>query len=252
LELGPTLERAWHIAKENVLQLLLFGLVLMGVQMGIGVVSMLFEALRVAAPNNVPLMISTQSAGFVLQQVLGALVTAVGVKFGLALVRKHPEPIAQAFQVWHVLLRCIGLQIGMMLLSVAIVAAVALPVVGIAAVVPQDLRVVVAVAASVVAIAIAIPLFVYLGTMIYTAMFLIIDEGQRLGQALEESRLFIRGNVLTFIGVWFVTSAVGMLVTLATCCLGGILVYPYMLLTGAVAYLSITGQWHLLPYRDVG
>ncbi len=77
----------------------------------------------------------------------------------------------------------------------------------------------------------------------FISQFLVVDQDQRVLQAVNESGWYLRGNMFTGAFVVLAVSFLSFFFTIVTCCVGVVFTMPFLYLTLAVVYLSITGQW---------
>jgi phage FluMu protein Com len=83
---------------------------------------------------------------------------------------------------------------------------------------------------------------IILSLMFSQYYYLIIDRNASIIDSLKMSMDLTDGNKLMLFAIGLVAGIVGTLVTLLTCCLGGLVVGPYLTLMNAVIYYTLIGQ----------
>jgi len=83
---------------------------------------------------------------------------------------------------------------------------------------------------------------IIIALMLSQAMFMLVDQNSDIMGSLRLSTEATKGNKMTILGLYIVTGAIGIVITVFTCLLGMIVVMPFMTLLSAVIYLGLTGQ----------
>jgi phage FluMu protein Com len=83
---------------------------------------------------------------------------------------------------------------------------------------------------------------IILSLMFSQFYYLIIDRDVPIMDSFRISKDMMDGNKLMLFVIRFVAGLVGGLITILTCCLGGLVVGPYLALMNAVIYYTLIGQ----------
>jgi hypothetical protein len=234
------LSRTWQRFTENLVPCILFGLIAIGVQMLAQVVNIPLQVLQAAFGEEPAVVIGSVVAQQVWGIVVQAIAMCIAILFTMKFLRRHPEPLKGIFNVGPFFARLFLTQIIIMLMVLGVAAVCALPF-GIASLAKQDVPVLVA--TGVIGVVTAIPFVLYLYMRLSLAQFLIVDRRQGIMEALTNSGIFMKGNVLTLLTTTIVVGILQFVFIIATCCIGSIFAIPFFMLTAAVIYASVTGQW---------
>ena len=237
---NEVMNRTWALLKDNLTPILLFGLILIAVQMAAQVVGIPLALLQGAVANQLGLIITL----VILQQFWGLLVNScvfvMSARFVILLIRGNSEPIQAMFQFWPFLFRSTLLQLIFMLGILTILVACAIPA---AATFGLTREVVPTVIAGVIGffayLITALFLFVHIGM----AQFLIVEQNHATLQAISDAGVYLRGNSVAGAGAVFVSGVLGTVVGIMTCGIGLMFLMPYLWLLLGVIYMSITGPW---------
>jgi hypothetical protein len=234
------MSRSWTTLKENWVQVLLFGLILIAMQIAGQIVAIPLTLVQSFGPQTVTFI----GMMVIIQQLWGMVVNgvifAVSCRYVALLLRGDPEPIQQMFQVLPFVVRSILLQLLFILMVFAILATCAIPA-GAVYLLTQDVAATVAAGIAGGLVYVVLSLFVFVRMAV--AQFLIVEQNQTTMQAISESGLFLRGNSAAAALALFATGVLGIFVSVFTCGLGFLFYIPYLWLFLGVLYMSITGAW---------
>ena len=246
LDFGELLNRTWSVFSAQLGTCVLFGLVIIGIQIAAQLVGaplgIAQEFLQVPPAIAVALFVAQQAWGIVVQ----ALQMCISMIFALNLIRGHVSPMSGMFNIGSVFLPVLGFQAILVLVIVGICAVCAIPfgVAAAVAAVSQDPNIMVI--GAIISALLAIPAVVYAIVLVFRwflTNLLIIDRNMGVFEAMSTSSRFMLGNKLTVLGTFLVAGLLGVLFVVATCCIGALFYAPYIAILTAITYLSATGQW---------
>lgn len=231
-------DAVWAVFKPAMSQMAVFGLVIMGANVILQIIGQGGGAAAQATREPVIFV------GFTIINTLFGMVAQMWLNIGssiymLKAARNEQPSINDLGAAGPFFLRAILMQIIVTLISAGILAVCLAPA-GILLVANRD-RDAAIIAAGIGGLIAAVPL-VYLFYSWFLGLFFIVDRNLSATEALAESRRFMSGNRLITFLILLVVGFVGSLFGILTCCIGFILVVPYMALLNTTIYLSATGQ----------
>ena len=238
---SQTLKRTWAAFTQKLVPCLLFGLVLLGVRLASQIVATPLGIVQQFLVEDQPVLfvlviIAQQVWGIV----VGTFLSCLAIRASTCVLRGHPEPVRAMFGVLPYYFRALLVQIVFSLLFFGILALCAVPGVAIYfSTRDVTMTVVAGVTGGIICFTLLFPLMLRM----FVSQFLIVDQEQRVFQAINESGWYLRGNMVTGAFVVLAVSFLGFFFTIVTCCVGVVFTMPFFYLTLAVVYLSITGQW---------
>lgn len=247
MTIGQLLNDTWSLVSQNLWPVVILGLVLVGMMIVIQGISMGTNGIAaVAMQANEVVGGMMYVVAFVIQQVLSVALAVIPVRYTLNLARGVSDQFQGVFNFsGPEILRCIGVQFVIILISMAIAFVVMIPVGilmglmfamqqnggdGIAALIAIPVGIVVVVA------------MLFLVSRVSLSFFFLLDRKQGVMEAINSSWQFTKGNALAFLVALFVGGLLSGLVTILTCLVGGIVAWPAFQLIYAVTYFRVTGQ----------
>ena len=235
ISLEDVLTRLFEVFKKHLGPCLLFGLVLLGINIGTNIVVQVGQGVGQAIGEPAVLVVFslvTQLISFLVQ----TFVQIGACMFGLRLVRHDQPEVGLVFQGGRFFGQGIlyTFLLGLMFLGIFMVAVV--PGVAIMASGNQEIGIV----AILAGIAVAAPLVIYLAMRFYLGMFFIVDQNMGCMDALKASTEYMRGNMLH---AFIAGLALAAICTPLICtCVGILVVFPAQPLLMTIVYLRATGQ----------
>jgi hypothetical protein len=219
-------------------QMALLGLVVFGVNFALQIVGQAGGA-AAQASGEPAIFFGFMAINTIVGMIVQTWINVGATIFVLKAARNEGPTINDLGAAGPFLVRVILMQIliGLILMGVAIAC---LAPAGILALVTREQAV--GVTAAIIGGVIAAVVGIALGFRWMLASYFIIDCKMAIGDAMSSSGRFMAGNKLIAFLVLLVTGLGGLVFALLTCCLGYVLVVPYMTLTMAAVYLSATGQ----------
>lgn len=244
--IGQLLNDTWAVVSQNVWPVAILGLILVGLMIGIQLISMTLQGIsQVALQQNEIIGGFLLVISFIVQQVLSVAIAVIPVRYVINLVRGMSEPYQGAFNfTGREVLRCIGVQFVIVLISFAIMFALALPfglLFGLVFAMQNGGNDAAALIAIPMGILIGV-VFVFLISRVSLAFFFLLDRQQGVMESINSSWRFTKGNALAFIVALLVGGFAAMIVTILTCLVGGIVAWPAFQTIYAVTYFRVTGQ----------
>ncbi|HRX83044.1 MAG: hypothetical protein H6821_01505 [Planctomycetaceae bacterium] len=238
ISFDETLRMCWEVTQNQLGPIALCGLlylaIAVGTNMATGFIAPIGQAMKEPA---------VQISGQIVQQVAGFFVNTylqLGLLiFGLNLVRTGTARVSDMFQVGPYYLRGLGLFLLMTVIYYGVMLVCMIPAFGTILTERPE---------------IIIPAFVVFGLLGFTcgmyailrmvlAGAFLVDRNTGIRESLRLSDQYMAGNKLATFLLSFVTGIVGMLVVLVTCCIGSVVVAPFMLgVLFPTIYLLATGQ----------
>lgn len=246
IEFGELFEQTWRRFRPNlgssVLMALAFG--------GLSIVSQLAaQGFQIGAAmlNTAIVLVLVGIIVFVLQQLVGAYQQCIAKRFGLNVGRGSSEPMTGIFSVDRTL-RIVGLFLLLGLISIVVLAVVAIPA-GVAYLIdPNGGGVVMGgVGLSVLLGVIAVVGGIVFGMRVFLSVFFIVDRNAGIVDSMKQSNEYMTGNSLIAFVVLLLTGIGAMLFTVFTCFIGGLFVLGFIETMQAVIYLKVTGQYQDVP-----
>ena len=236
------LRRTWAVFTSQLGQFVLLGLVLVGVGIGISVVSQIFAVLQGLLSVQAPILALVL---FIPLDIIWRLFAKTWIQVGTTIYvvkmgRGTRAPLTDVFSGGLYLLRAVVMGILMFLIFFSVLLVCALPT-AIAALFQVRQAIVAGLVVGIPTLVITICVF---GLMFFVGTFFIVDRDMSAIEAMKASSNFMRGNKGSVFVTVLISSILGLLFAILTCFIGGILfVVPFFTLLPAVGYLSITGQY---------
>ena len=248
VDFGDLFTRSWNIFQSQLGVAVLFGLCVLGVQITgnivmvpIGLAAQFLATQFVGNPEVAAAL--SQFLHYLLSIIVEVFITCISVRFALDLMRGHASPLGAMWNVVPYFLRVLGFQLLIVLVGGVLIAVCAIPVIIAYIVQDESMILIGAIITGVLAIP-TVAALVILALMVFLTSFFIIDRGEGVIEALQNSIHYMKGNKLTSFLVLIIVTLAAFGVTVFTCCIGTVLfVTPYMALLTAVLYVSATGQW---------
>jgi len=239
LSFDDLLRTAWSITMDNLGPMAIFGVAMLGIQIGLAVFN---QALSFAGQiSGEPAIVAIMQ--FVVMGVNFLAQTWVGIVsiiFCTRMARDRQANMNMLSQAGPHMLRALGLSLvlgGLVFLFLAVFCGTPALV---AWITTRD-QATTAISAVVGAVLFIIPMIlVFLNYLL--ALFFIVDRRAGVFAALGLSRKYMRGNKTTAFLTIMVMQILGGLFVLFTCCAGRIIYDPFSILVMALMYLNATGQ----------
>ena len=233
------LRTAWSITIDNLGPMAIFGVIMLGVQIALGVFN---QALSFAGQISgvAAVLIGIQVVSMVINFLAQTWVGIVSILFCTRMARDRQANLNVLSQSGPHIGRALGLTIvlaGIFLMFLLMFCGT--PAL-IAWITTRD-EATTLISAAVGLFVCLIPIFlVFMNYML--SMFFIVDRRAGVFEAMGLSRKFMRGNKMTAFLTVLVMQFLGGLFVLFTCCAGRVIYDPFSILVLALMYLTATGQ----------
>ena len=245
IDFGQVFNTSWKICSDNLGPCLLLGLVVIGVLIGIQIVSRVAEFAGTASGSLAAVLV-IQLGVFCFNFLIQVGIQLGLWNFGIRLARDRRAEVGDLFQFGPFLVRGILVTLLIWLISMGIVMVCGVPIVILVVALGGEQAfndvpyvVIPAIIAGVAAASVAM---IWISFRLLLVMPLIVDRDLGVMDAVRASDSFMKGNKLTAFLVMIVAGLIASAITIATCCIGGIFAYPYLAVVTATIYLSATGQ----------
>ena len=226
--MGEVLRNTWTLITNNLGQILLLGLIVLGISLAAyaAVLALFFAA--AALPLFFPIAILAVVG---LAVILGPWIYAGTMIFCLRLARGQEAPLDAVFSGGPYLLRVLGVSIVLWLIGLG----TAIVLTGPGALLGDQAMTTIGQALNGLASAVIYVIFL-------AAPLLIVDHDLGVTESLQASIDVMKGNLLTGFLIFLVVGILAVIAVLLTCGIAILLVIPFYLLLPTVIYLSATGQ----------
>jgi phage FluMu protein Com len=241
LDFDELLRKSWVFFKENVGEIALLGLVLVGINIALGVVGQVASAIANASQDIIAIVLVTgltSLANIAVQSFLG-LGAAI---YTLNLARTQTAKIGDVFAGGPFFL--VGLLVTIVTVLCYFLACMVCLIPTFASFPAEEPAITIPLA--IVGFIVGLLFFSVLWFRFLIAFYFLVDRGGGVFESLSESARYMNGNKLAVFLVTLVVGVLGMIPVCASCGLAYILYIPFFNMLGTIVYLSVTGQ----PYRE--
>jgi len=247
ISMDDLLRTCWSITMENMGPMAIFGLVVFGINIALGIFN---QVLGFAAQmtNQVAIVIGAQVLSISINLGAQTWIAVASILFAVKMARDRQADLSYLSKAGPYMWRYLGLTIVFAVLSIPVMLVFVGTPAAIAWITTRDPQItLISVIAGLLIGAFPAGMYIFLNFML--SMFFIVDRKTGIFEALGLSRTFMRGNKTTAFGIMIVFWILGGLFLIFTCCLGRIILDPFSFLLIALIYLTATGQPFQRPLK---
>jgi phage FluMu protein Com len=239
ISFDDVLKTAWSITMDNLGPMAIFGVIMFGIQIALGIFGQVVNFAGQASGDPV-IMGGIQILNMAINFVIQTWVGIVSILFCTRMARDRKTDLNILSQAGPHFLRAFGLTVILGGISLVFILVLGGTPALIAWITTRD-EFTTAIAGVIGMVVCMIPIVLVVMNY-FLSLFFIVDRREGIFAAMGQSRKFMRGNKMTAFLTVMVMNIVGGFFVLFTCCTGRIIYDPFSILVLAIMYLTATGQ----------